>query len=134
VVRDKCDKAKANSTCAYDIPTEIKTPEQRKAFMTGMLEMQAQRVQFGYFVEQMNGGYPDPNLSQEYDRFLKAMQVQADLEDNRDFLKVSIEARGKTGALSRLFGAAPPVAQIDHQDPQQTDILATRIVDGKRVT
>lgn len=133
VIRDKCPEAKANTTCAYSIPTAIKTPEQRKAFLTGMIEMQAQRVQFGYLVEQMNGGYADPNLSQEYDRLLKAMQVQADLEDTRDFLKISVEARGKSGALTRLFGAAPSRQTIIPRDEQETDAIASRIIEGKRV-
>lgn len=137
VIATKCPEFKPNTTCAYDIPTEVKTKEQRAALVTGLIEMQAQRVQFGLLVEQMNGGYPDPNLSQEYDRLLKALSTQADLEDNRDFLKISVEARGKTGVLSRMFGsgpaalAAPPVQQLDGG---QTDAVAHRIIEGQRVT
>lgn len=137
VIATKCEEFKPNTTCAYSIPTAIKTKEQRAAFMTGMIEMQAQRVQFGLLVEQVNGGYPDPNLSQEYDRMLKAMQVQADLEDNRDFLKVSIEARGKTGVLSRLFdpqNAQRAVPAAQQLSPEETDVVAQRIVEGQRVT
>lgn len=133
VIKDKCGEFKPATTCAYSIPTEIKTPEQRKAFMTGMIELQAQRVQFGLLVEQVNGGYPDPNLSQEYDRMLKAIQVQADLEDNRDFLKISVEGRGKVGALSQLFGFGPKKT-VTEQDEAETDRLATRVIEGQRVT
>lgn len=137
VIKDRCPEFKPATTCAYSIPTSVKTKEQRAAFLTGMIELQAQRVQFMTLVEQVNGGYPDPNLSQEYDRMLKAIQVQADLEDNRDFLKISVEARGKTGALSRLFGSAP--APRDLQQGQQldqsgVDVVAQRILEGKPVT
>lgn len=137
VIKSRCPEFKANTTCAYSIPISIKTKEQRAAFMTGMIEMQAQRVAFGLMVEQVNGGYPDPNLSQEYDRMLKALQTQADLEDNRDFLKISVEARGKTGVLSRLFDPqnavrAQPAAQ--QLDAEETDRVAHRIIEGQRVT
>ncbi len=136
VIKTKCPEFKANTTCAYSIPTMIKTKEQRAAFLTGMIEMQAQRVQFGYMVEQVNGGYPDPNLSQEYDRMLKAMQTQADLEDGRDFLKISVEARGKVGALSRLFGAgnAERASAVEPLEGEVLDAITTRMANGQRVT
>lgn len=137
VIKDRCPEFKPATTCAFSIPTSVKTKEQRAAFMTGMIELQAQRVQFMTLVEQVNGGYPDPNLSQEYDRMLKAIQVQADLEDNRDFLKVSIEARGKTGALSRLFGAGPAARAAEPSrviEGAELDALTQRIDQGQRVT
>lgn len=137
VIKNACELYKPNTTCAYSIPVEIKTKQQRAAFMTGMIEMQAQRVQFAALVEQVNGGYPDPNLSQEYDRLLKAITVQADLEDNRDFLKISVEARGKTGVLSRFFGTAPTQAMEaprgQQLDPAETDQAAQRILEGGKV-
>ena len=133
VIKKACPEFKPNTTCAYSIPTTIQTKEQRAAFLTGLIEMQAQRVQFAYMVEQVNGGYPDPNLSQEYDRMLKAMTTQAELEDGRDFLKISVEARGKTGVLSRLFGAGP-ADSTQQLDRDQTDRVATRIIEGQKVT
>ena len=135
VIKSKCPEFKPNTTCAYSIPMQIRTKQQRAAFLTGMIDLQAQRVAFGAMVEQVNGGYPDPNLSQEYDRMLKAIQVQADLEDGRDFLKISVEARGKTGALSRLFGQqnAERTQQVIEHDEPDTDQLASRMLEGKRV-
>lgn len=137
VIKDRCEEFKPNTTCAYSIPTAVKTKEQRAAFVTAMIEMQAQRVQFMQLVEQVNGGYPDPNLSQEYDRMLKALQVQADLEDGRDFLKISVEARGKTGVLSRMFG--PSAAERANPLPEPIegevlDSLTEKMAAGERVT
>lgn len=137
VIKTKCQEYRPNTACAYNIPTMIKTKEQRAAFLNGMIEMQAQRVQFSALVEQVNGGYPDPNLSQEYDRLLKAMQVQADLEDGRDFLKISVEARGKTGALSRLFGAGNAERATQLAEPIEGEVLdelTERVANGQRVT
>ncbi len=136
VIKDRCPEFKPRNTCAYSIPTSIATKEQRAAFLTGMIELQAQRVQFMTLVEQVNGGYPDPNLSQEYDRMLKAIQVQADLEDNRDFLKISVEARGKTGALSRLFGGAAAARAVEPPrviEGDELDELTQRVDRGQRV-
>lgn len=136
-IATRCEKFMPQTTCAFNIPIEIKTKEQRAAFLTGMIEIQAQRVAFGVMVEQVNGGYPDPNLSQEYDRMLKAMQVQADLEDGRDFLKISVEAKGGGGLLSQLFGAGPAARAahpIVEHDAQDTDRLAHRVLEGRKVT
>jgi hypothetical protein len=137
VIKDRCPEFKPATTCAFSIPVAIKTKQQRAAFLTGMIELQAQRVQFMAMVEQINGGYPDPNLSQEYDRLLKAMTTQADLEDNRDFLKISVEARGKTGALSRLFGTAPAARAVEQPrviEGNELDELTRRVSNGQRVT
>lgn len=85
--------------CAYDIPIEVRHPEQKKALVNGLVAMQAQRVQLATLVEQLNGGYPDPNLSSEIDRLMKIMTAQSDLEAEGSTFRMSVEARG---------GAAPP--------------------------
>jgi hypothetical protein len=139
-VNSRCPSFKPDYECAFEIPIEVKTPEQRRALMDGLVEMQAQRVAFLRFAEEVSGGYADPNLSQEYDRLLKTFQVQAELEDNRDFLRIQVEARGKAGALSRLFGgdaaaalggfAVPPGQQLDRDG---TDTVMGRVIEGERV-
>ena len=47
----------------------------------------------------------DANLSAELDRFMKMTQSVKEIQDNRDFLKVTVEGRAQAGVLSRLFGA-----------------------------
>lgn len=67
---------------------------------------------------------------------LKALETQADLEEGRDFLRISVEARGKTGVLSRIFGGeAAERATPQHQvlEGEALDQVTTRIVDGKKV-
>lgn len=100
-----CPLFESGSSCRYSIPVEIRTRDQLLGILSSLLEMQGQRVAFGFFSEQLNGGYPDANLSAELDRFMRMTQSVKDIQDNRDFLRVTVEGRAQTGVLRRLFGA-----------------------------
>lgn len=91
--------------CRYKIPIEIRNRDQLLGILHSLLELQGQRVAFGFFSEQLQGGYPDANLSSELDRFMDMTAKVKDIQDNRDFLKVTVEGRAQAGVLSRLFGA-----------------------------
>lgn len=133
-VRAECPAFEEDASCSFEIPIEVRTASQRKALMNGLVELQAQRVAFMRYREELSGGYADPNLSQEFDRLLKTFQVQAELEDDREFFRMSVEAKGRSGVLSRLFGekaadlANPLAQQLDKQD---TDRLVGRVIQGK---
>ena len=117
---DVCPLFQPDMECAYDIPVEAKTPEQRKAIMDGVIEMQTQRVAFMKLAEDRMGGYADPNLSGEMDRLFKLVSVQHEVEDDRDSFEMTIKSRGKMTAIERIFGAeAPPRhgAKIVDVDP-----------------
>ena len=100
-----CPEFTPGSSCRFSIPVEIRTRDQLMGILHSLLEMQGQRVAFGFFAEQLQGGYPDANLSSELDRFMRMTQSVKDIQDNRDFLKVTVEGRAETGVLRRLFGA-----------------------------
>ena len=100
-----CPLHTPGSSCKYAIPVEIRNRDQLLGILHSLLEMQGQRVAFGFFSEQLQGGYPDANLSSELDRFMTMTQRVKDIQDNRDFLKVTVEGRTQAGVLSRLFGA-----------------------------
>jgi hypothetical protein len=100
-----CPLFDSGSSCRYAIPVEIRTRDQLLGILQSLLEMQGQRVAFGFFSEQLQGGYPDANLSAELDRFMRMTQSVKDIQDNRDFLKVTVEGRAQSGVLRRLFGA-----------------------------
>jgi hypothetical protein len=100
-----CSLYEAGSSCKYSIPMEIRNRDQLLGVLYSLLEMQGQRVQFTFLAEQLQGGYPDANLSGELDRFMSMTQKVKDIQDNRDFLKVTVEGRAQAGVLSRLFGA-----------------------------
>jgi len=73
-VAAQCPAFKEDSTCAFNLPVEVKTKEQLKSLLTAIIEMQGQRVAFMRFAEEMNGGCADPNVSQEVDRLFKLVK------------------------------------------------------------
>ena len=99
-----CPEFTPGSDCHYAIPIEIRTRPQLMGILYSLLELQGQRVAFGFFSEQLMGGYPDANLSSELDRFMRMTQSVKDIQDNRDFLKVTVEGKAEPGILRQLFG------------------------------
>lgn len=103
-VADNCPARKPNSTCAFSLPVEMKTKEQVKALLNAVVEMQAARVAFARFAEEINGGYPDPNVSQEVDRLFRLVKNQKELEENREYMRLTMERSSGAGVLSAIFG------------------------------
>jgi hypothetical protein len=104
----KCPAFEPNSTCAYNIPLTIRTRQELSDTFHSFIEMQAQRVLFMRFAEELEGGYADPNLSAEMDRLTKMFKAKADLEKEGFTLKVEASqigpGTGGQGVLGRLFG------------------------------
>lgn len=103
-VASNCPAFKKDNTCAFDLPMEVKNKEQLRSLLNAIVEMQGQRVAFARFSEELNGGYPDPNTSQEMDRLLKMVKTIKDLEDTSSFVRMTVEAKGGGGVLSQIFG------------------------------
>ena len=66
--------------------------------------MQGQRVAFARFTEELNGGYPDPNTSKEIDRLFKVVAKMKELEENKEFVRMTVERQTSGGVMSALFG------------------------------
>lgn len=139
-IADRCPAFKPNSTCAYSIPIEVRTKDQLTGLLTGIIEMQAQRVMFARMAEELEGGYPDPNLSNEMDRLMSITEKFKDISDNRDFINIQVEAKGQGGILSRLFGdhvgEAARALPSGGTSPEGTDAFlkdALDIVEGEVV-
>lgn len=103
-VASNCPAFKPNNTCAFNLPIEVKTKDQLRGLLNAIIEMQGARVAFARFSEELNGGYPDPNVSQEIDRLFKLVKSLKELEDNREFVRMTVERQGSGGVLSALFG------------------------------
>jgi hypothetical protein len=103
-VAANCPAFKPTNTCAFNLPVEVKTKEQLKSLLTAIVEMQGQRVAFMRFAEEMNGGYADPNVSQEIDRLFKLVGSMKELETNKEFIQITASRQTEGGALSRIFG------------------------------
>ena len=59
---------------------------------------------FARFAEELNGGYPDPNTSQEIDRLFKIVKQLKELEENKEFVRMTVERQTSGGVMSALFG------------------------------
>jgi len=103
-VSANCPAFKPQNTCAFNLPVKVETPEQLRALNTALLEMQAQRVAFMRFAEEMNGGYADPNLSQEMDRYYKMLKAMKELDENKEFIQITAQRNAGQGVLSAIFG------------------------------
>ena len=103
-VAANCPAFKPQNTCAFNLPIEVKTPEQLKAMNTALLEMQAQRVAFMRYSEELNGGYADPNVSQEMDRYFKMLDSMKKLDEQKEFIQISSSRSTSGGVLSAIFG------------------------------
>ena len=103
-VAANCPAFKPQSACAFKLPVEVKTKEQLKSLINAIIEMQGQRVAFMRFAEEMNGGYADPNVSQEIDRLFKLIKTVKELDDSREFIRMTVERQGSAGVLSSIFG------------------------------
>jgi len=110
-VASNCPAFKPQNTCAFNLPVEVKTKEQLAALINAIIEMQGQRVAFARFSEEINGGYPDPNVSQEIDRLFKLIKTVKELDDSREFVRMTVERQGTSGVLSALFGERAQVLQ-----------------------
>lgn len=104
-VAASCPAFKPQSTCAFNMPLEVKTKDQLKALINAIVEMQGKRVAFMAFSEEMNGGYADPNVSQEIDRLMKILKTVKELDDSSTFIRMTVEGKGaSSGVLSNIFG------------------------------
>jgi hypothetical protein len=103
-VASNCPAFKPQSVCAFKLPVEVKTKEQLKSLINAVIEMQGQRVAFMRFAEEINGGYADPNVSQEIDRLFKLIKTTKELDDSREFIRMTVERQGSAGVLSQIFG------------------------------
>lgn len=103
-VASNCPAFKPDNMCAFNLPIEVKTKDQLKALLTAIIEMQGQRVAFMRFAEEMNGGYADPNLSQEIDRLYKLVGQVKEMESNKEFIQITAQRQSSSGVLSAIFG------------------------------
>ena len=114
-VASNCPAFKPQNMCAFKLPVEVKTKDQLKSLINAIIEMQGQRVAFMRFAEEMNGGYADPNVSQEIDRLFKLIKTTKELDDSREFIRMTVERQGSAGVLSQIFGEK---AQMLRELPQ----------------
>ena len=125
-VAANCPAFKPDNACAYNLPIEVKTKEQLKGLLTAIIEMQGQRVAFMRMAEELNGGYADPNTSQEMDRLMKLVKSVKDLETNKEFIQITASRSSEGGVLSQLFG--PKAGNMNSNQPMYSEEETTGII------
>lgn len=103
-VAANCPKFAPSSECAFDFSPELRNREQMMSMLQTLAETQTERVFFSKYVEDLNGGYPDPTTGKEIDRLMGLVRDMKELENNHEFLRVSVERQTSGGILSALFG------------------------------
>lgn len=128
-VKTFCPAFEPDAGCAYDIPVQIQTKDQLTSLINGLLEIQGQRVLFSRFSEELEGGAPSKATSVELDRFFALTEKARDIQDDRSFMRLSVETRGSTGVLSRLFGSQVGEAQRELPAPVDGDEVIADVLD-----
>lgn len=90
--------------CAYTLPVEIRSKDQLQALLSSVIEIQTQRVLMARFAEEIQGQELGADVGREMDRLFGLVEKSKDIMDNRDTLKLTMEAKAGNGVLSRLFG------------------------------
>ena len=126
-VAANCPAFKPDSECAYSLPVEVRTKDQLVALLNAVIEMQGSRVAFARFAEELNGGYPDPNIGQEIDRLFKLVKSLKEMEDNKEFVRMTFERQGGAGVLSSIFGDRAQVLKELDGGPMGAD-QTTRLI------
>jgi hypothetical protein len=129
-VAANCPAFTPGSTCAFSLPVEVKTKEQLQGLLTSIIEMQGQRVAFMRFSEEMNGGYADPNTSQEIDRLMKLVKSVKELDESKEFIQITAQRAQAGGVLSAIFGDRASVLrdeEINISEAQTTRIIRDAI-------
>jgi hypothetical protein len=117
------------SACKFEIPVEIRSRDQLQGAMTAVIEMQFQRIAGARFGEELEGGLLSKDLSDEIERFFKLVKMMKDINDNREFLNIQVEAKGNAGVINRLFGS-----MIEHpQQPAIEQVSSAEILDAEVV-
>lgn len=135
-ISQMCDAFTPDSDCVYKIPISLKTPQERAAVNDTIETILLERIMIGYAFEQANGGYPDPNVSAEVDRYGRFRKMRAEAEQHG--FKVTVQASasgGELGMISRIFGPAAGEQARALEAPQPTDEMLAQlgIVDAEVV-
>jgi len=101
-----CPQYTPAAPCAYAIPVIIRSRNELGGILRALTEIQTQRILMMRFGEELKGE-PDAMVGIEMDRLFKMVERWRTIEDARDTLKISVDAKGdaaQMGVLSRLFG------------------------------
>lgn len=113
-----CPEATPNAECAFEIPATLKTREDVDHMFRTLLEIQAKRVLWGAFAEQVRGGEHDESVGKELDRYMRMSKSVKDIQDENSYTDLHIRTKNveqKINPLASIFGA-DMTAEMDALD------------------
>lgn len=130
-----CPGYQAGAECVFELPLYIKTRQDIADVENALIAMQTQRVMFLRMVEDLEGGFADPNLSTEIDRLTRMIKMQR--EGTAEKFNLSISAQnmpGEPSLMKELFGDKVVEAQ-GIEGPREVDKLveSTEMFDAEIV-
>lgn len=104
-----CPRYDAGAACAFQIPSDLNGEE----VLQVILKWQFDRIAFGVFAEQVNGGQPLPKTGQEMDRYMKMLTSVKELRKPDEPI---------AGALSAILAdLRPPQEEDDTAEEEEYD-------------
>jgi hypothetical protein len=106
-LRKECPYYDVNSTsCAIKALEEVDTTtgEGIISIVQQMLKIQAERVFRFVKVEEMEGGLPDPNVTNELMVFVSLVEKLKKILSDDDYLVIRTKGKATQSVLERLFG------------------------------
>ena len=130
-----CPGFQPNSACSYQIPVMIRSKGQLQAVMRALAEIQTQRILMMRFAEEVNGAHDD-QVGREMDRLFQMVERWRNIEDNRDTMKMTIEAKGDAAADGRTQPAVRGEGGPERHDawrsrsPVKTSLITLLTISG----
>jgi hypothetical protein len=134
-LKGKCPQFRPGSDCAFDIPMTVTTTTQVRALRKAILAMQGQRVAMMRMIEQVEGGYADPNTSSEIRALWKMIMDDATADKEGFSFEIKATGSGNSGMISRIFGGdtADKVNALEAPRPARDVLEDFGIVDAEVV-
>lgn len=123
-LQDRCNFYEEDATCRFRTQVSINNPQDIFELIKMLMEIQGERVIFGRFIEMMEGGYVDRNLSEEIKRLMELMKNFKEIVKEEESINISIRGKeavkGGGGILSQIFGGGDSKDE-NSKDGQDTD-------------
>ena len=106
---DKCRHYDEEATCKFRTQVNINSAQDMIDLLRAVIEIQGERILFGRFIESMEGGYVDRNLSEEIKRLMELIKNFKEIVTDEESISIKVKGKeavktGGGGILSQIFG------------------------------
>lgn len=123
VLSRQCPAFAPGEACKFGLPVELKTRDQIMALLQTGLEIQAARVLFTRYQEELSGGALDETLSKEIERMFRLAGQLKSMDEVKETLSVTVERKSSAGVLSSIFGRQAADVLLPAEPPAEAPPL-----------